>query len=192
MLVCNNQVHCKNGSARYSEILDSVCNALEGCIIDFEVQLDNNDLGEKERHKQLITSLEKRMKELKEKEIRQWEKYSDEQMPKEIFDKLNEKVLREKEEVKNALCSAYDSVPEPVDYENKIKSFRNAIESLKDDTVSPELKNKFLREIIEKITYERQKPIILTKELAKKLGVPYPHKLCYHHYPINLDITLRG
>ena len=113
-------------------------------------------------------------------------------MPKEIFDKLNEKVLREKEETKNALCSAYDSMPEPVDYEEKIVAFKNAIEALKDDTVSPELKNKYLRAIIEKMTYERPKPIILTKELAEKMGVPYPHKLCYHHYPFTLDITLRG
>ena len=30
------------------------------------------------------------------------------------------------------------------------------------------------------------------KELAEKMGVPYPHKLCYHHYPFTLDITLRG
>ena len=132
------------------------------------------------------------MKELREKELRQWEKYTDEKMPKEIFDRLNEKVLVEKEETKNALCSAYDSMPEPVDYEDKIVSFKNALEALKDDNVSPELKNKFLREVIEKITYERKKPVRLTNALAEKLGVPYPHKLCYHHYPITLDITLRG
>ena len=132
------------------------------------------------------------MRELNEKEARQWEKYTEEDMPKHIFDQLNEKVLREKEEVKNALCSAYDSMPEPVDYEEKIITFKNVLEALKSDDVSAELKNKYLRKIIEKITYEREKPILLTKELAEKMGVPYPHKLCYHHFPIMLDITLRG
>ena len=191
-LECSEMKHCKNGSSRYYEVLEVVCDALEGCISDFKVQLDNNDVGEKERHKQLIASLEKRMKELHEKEIRQWAKYTDEEMPKEIFDNLNAKVLKEKEETKNALCSAYDSVPEPVDYENKILSFQTALDALRNDEVSAELKNKYLREIIEKITYEREKPIMLTKALAEKLGVPYPHKLCYHHYPVKLDITLRG
>lgn len=191
-LECSEMKHCKNGSARYYELLDIVCEALEGCISDFELKLNNNDLSEKERHKQLITTLEKRLQELKEKELRQWEKYSDEEMPKEVFDKLNAKVLKEKEEVKNALCAAYDSMPEPVDYEQKIVSFKTALEALKSDDVSAELKNKYLKAIIEKITYERQKPILLTKELAEKMGVPYPHKLCYHHYPIDLDITLRG
>lgn len=191
-LECSEMKYCGNGSVLYDDILERVCNALEGCINDFTVKLDNNDLDEKERHKQLITSLEKRLKELKEKEIRQWEKYTDEQMPKEIFDMLNEKVLREKEETKNALCSAYDSMPEPVDYEEKISTFRNAIDSLKSDDVSPELKNKYLREVIEKMTFERPKPVRLTKALAEEMGVPYPHKLCYHNYPFTLDITLRG
>ena len=191
-LECVEMKYCKNGSARYYEVLNSVCKALEGCIEDFEAKLDNNNLDEKERHKQLIMTLEKRMRELNEKEARQWEKYTEEDMPKHIFDQLNEKVLREKEEVKNALCSAYDSMPEPVDYEEKIITFKNVLEALKSDDVSAELKNKYLRKIIEKITYEREKPILLTKELAEKMGVPYPHKLCYHHFPIMLDITLRG
>ncbi len=191
-LECSQMKYCQNGSALYSEVMERVCEALEACISDFTTKLDNNDIDEKERHKQLIETLEKRMKELREKELRQWEKYTDEKMPKEIFDRLNEKVLVEKEETKNALCSAYDSMPEPVDYEDKIVSFKNALEALKDDNVSPELKNKFLREVIEKITYERKKPVRLTNKLAEELGVPVPGKLSYYHYPITLDITLRG
>ena len=191
-LECSEMKHCGNASVLYDDILERVCSVLEACISDFTVKLDNNDADEKERHKQLITTLEKRLQELKEKEIRQWEKYSDEEMPKEIFDTLNAKVLREKEEVKNALCSAYDSMPEPVDYEEKIVSFKNAIESLRSDEVSPELKNKYLREVIEKMTFERPKPVRLTKALAEEMGVPYPHRLCYHQYPFTLDITLRG
>lgn len=191
-LECTEMKHCQNGSALYSDVLERVCEALEGCISDFTLKLDNNVIDEKERHKQLIETLEKRMKELREKELRQWEKYTDEKMPKEIFDRLNEKVLSEKEDTKNALCSAYDSMPEPVDYQEKIVSFKQAIEALKSDDVSPELKNKYLRDIVEKITYERPKAIRLTNEIARELGVPYPHKLCYHNYPFTLDITLRG
>ena len=191
-LECSEMKLCGNASVLFDDVLERVCNVLEACIGDFEVKLDNNNLDEKERHKQLITSLEKRLKELREKELRQWEKYSDEEMPKEIFDNLNAKVLKEKEEVQNALCSAYDSMPEPVDFEEKIVTFKNAIEALKNDDVSPELKNKYLREVIEKMTFERQKPILLTKKLAEEMGVPYPHRLCYHQYPFTLDITLRG
>ena len=191
-LECTEMKHCGNASVLFDDILERVCEALEGCIDDFTVKLDNNNLDEKERHKQLIKSLEKRLQELKEKEIRQWEKYTEENMPKHIFDQLNEKVLREKEETKNALCTAYDSMPEQIDFQEKISTFRNAIESLKSDDVSPELKNKYLREVIEKMTFERPKPVRLTKELAEKMGVPYPHRLCYHNYPFTLDITLRG
>jgi hypothetical protein len=47
-LECSEMKHCKNGSALFDEILERVCEALEGCISDFEVKLDNNNLDEKE------------------------------------------------------------------------------------------------------------------------------------------------
>ena len=48
-------------------------------------------------------------------------------MPQEIFQKLNAKLLNEKEEVRQALCKAYEAVPEPVDYEEKARQFRDAL-----------------------------------------------------------------
>lgn len=188
---CSEMRYCKTGSALYDDVINRVYEVLEECIADFEVKLNNDNGDQIAQHKQLIATLEKRLKEIEAKEIRQWEKYTDEGMPKEIFDKLNEKVLKEKEEVKEALCIAGNSVPEPIDYKERIMSFKTALESLRDDTVNPELKNKYLRKIISKITYDRKKPIRLTKALAKELGVPYPHRLCWHNYPFTLDVTLQ-
>lgn len=189
---CSEMRYCNTGSAVWTDVIDRVYEALENCIEDFEVKLENSTTtDELTRHQQLIETLEKRYKDLEAKEIRQWEKYSDEEMPKEIFDRLNAKVLKEKEDALDALCTARNSMPEPVDYENKILSFKTALEALKDDSVSPDIKNKYLRDVIEKITYERERPIRLTKELANKMGVDYPHKLCWHNYPFTLDITLK-
>ena len=76
-----------------------------------------------------------KMEELNKKELSQWEKYSEEEMPKEIFEKLNAKVLKEKDEVQQALCKAYESMPEPVNYEEKIVRFKDALEALKNPDV---------------------------------------------------------
>ena len=188
---CSEMKYCKCGSALYDDVMERMISVLEDCIEDFTIKMDSTDADELKRHQSLIQTLEARLKELEAKEMRQWEKYSDEKMPKEIFDQLNAKVLKEKEEIKEALCHAYGSVPEPVDYQDKIMSFKDVINALKDPDVSAGAKNKYLKEIIAKITYNREKPIHLTKALAKELGVDYPHKLCWHNYPFTLDITLK-
>lgn len=188
---CSEMKYCKTGSAQYEDVIERVYEVLEECIKDFELKLNDNNIDAVAQHKQLIATLEKRLKELEAKELKQWEKYTDEGMPKAVFDKLNEKVLKDKEEIKEALCLAYNSAPEPINYKERVLSFKTALNALKDINVPPELKNRYLRQIINKITYTRKKPIRLTKELAKELGVPYPHRLCWHNYPFVLEVTLQ-
>ncbi len=85
-------------------------------------------------------------------------------MPKAIFDKLNEKVLHEKEEVSQALCHAKETMPDPVDYQEQLCRFRDALEALKDKDVSAQRKNTLLKACIDRITYSRK------KSAGRKLG----------------------
>ena len=156
-VLCDNQAYCKTTSALYQDIIDQVCEALEQCIQDFEVRIQNDDKDSQKLHENLIKRLKAKREELENKEIQQWEKYSEEGMPKHVFDKLNEKVLREKEEVQQALCKAYESMPDPVDYEEKVVKFKDALEALKNPDVPPAQKNKLLKACIDRIDYKREK-----------------------------------
>lgn len=156
-LLCDNQVYCKTTSCLYSEIIDRVRDTLAECISDFEIRLQSDDKTSQKLHENLIKRLKAKMEELNKKELNQWEKYSEDGMPKEIFEKLNEKVLREKDEVQQALCAAYESMPEPIDYEEQLLRFRNALEALDDPEVSAEKKNRLLKACIERIDYKREK-----------------------------------
>ena len=49
-------------------------------------------------------------------------------------------------------------MPKPVNYSERIFKFQQALDMLKDDTVSAEKKNKHLKECIERIEYSREKP----------------------------------
>ena len=193
---CCEMKYCGNGSVLKDDLLERVYEVLEECIEDFEVKLSESDnLDEITKHQQLIASLEKRLKDLEAKELAQWEAQShpdeSQRMPAHIFKQLNEKLLHEKEELKEALCIAKGNIPEKVDYEERIMSFKTALNYLKDEDVTPDIKNKFLKEIIEDITFSRPKPIQLNKKLAKELGVEYTHRLCWHNYPFELNVTLR-
>ena len=143
-------------------MIDRVAAILEQCIEDFEIRLQSDAGDSAKLHAKLIKNLERKMKELKEKELAQWELQShpdkEKRMPQHIFKELNEKLLKEKEEIQQALCKAYESVPEPVDYEDKIKHFSDALNALRDPNVDAAEKNKLLKRCIDRIKYSREKP----------------------------------
>ena len=77
-------------------------------------------------------------------------------MPPHIFQKLNEKLLLEKEEIKEALSKAIATMPKRIDYKDKILHFTDAVNALKDPDIPSKIKNEYLKEIIEKITVDRK------------------------------------
>ena len=161
-LLCDDQAHCNTGSVLYAEMIDRVCSILEQCIADFQTRLKNNEGDSLKLHKKLVQNLEQRKKELEAKELAQWEAQSSPdpalRMPPHIFQQLNEKLLKEKEEVQQALCKAYESMPEPVNYEEKILTFTEALNALRDPDCDPAKQNRLLKACIERIEYSREKP----------------------------------
>lgn len=196
-LLCDDQVHCKTPSCTYDEMIDRVCEVLKDCIKDFEIRLKNNEDDSIELHNNLIKNLEKRMSELEAKELSQWEAQADpdpeNRMPKEIFKRLNEKLQKEKEEVKQALCKAYESMPEPIDYEDKIIKFTDALNVLKDPELSAETKNKYLKSVIDRIEYNRQLNVRITKQNCEQYGIQKSELKTggnWYAPPFELDVKL--
>lgn len=192
-ITCSRQSHCGTGSCTFDEVVDRVCEVLSQCIADFEIRIQNNEGDSIKLHARLIKNLEQKMKDLEAKEISQWEAQShpdpSQRMPAEIFKKLNEKLLIEKEEVRQALCNAYGSMPEPVDYEEKMYMFKDALKALKDPTIEPIVKNELLKACIDRIDYYRERP---TRSKPAKGNGTFPMIATqWNNPPIELDIKLR-
>ena len=194
-LVCNNQVHCKTGSADFKEVVEYICYTLKDCIADFEVRIQNEQDDSVKLHKDLIEGLEKKLKDLEDQELAQWKMQSDpnpdNRMPQNIFKQLNEQILIEKEEINKALCKAYESVPKPVDYKTKTLKFADALSALEDPEVSAKTKNQYLKDIIERIEYERPAPIRITKENADKYNTTTSKGMKFHVEPYKINMTLK-
>lgn len=178
-LICTNQAEddCKTASCLVSEMTDAVVGILREAIEDFDLQIKNNGSDAAELHRQIIAQHEKRLEELNKLEVSQWEKYTQEGMPKHIFDLLNEKVLQEKEDIQQALCATRDSLPEPVDFETKKALFSDALALLNDPDAPALEKNMLLKKCIDKIEYYRD----------KKSG----HPRWGETTPMQLDVRLR-
>lgn len=207
-LVCDGQAHCHTGSCLYSEMLTIVTDILKKSIADFEVRIQNGQGDAMKLHEKLLKSLERKMQDLEAKELAQWEAQANpdpsQRMPADIFKKLNEKLLKEKDEVKEAMCNARKSMPQPQDYEEKLRRFHEALDALYDPNKTVEEKNRHLKDCIDRIEYHREKPerIRNTEKKTYRNGRadgkgrrlkpnPLPSGANWTNPPIEVDVHLK-
>lgn len=195
-VMCHNQVHCKTGSAIYEEVLERVRDSLSEIIDDFEVRVENQKDDSSKLHADLIERLEKKLADLEIKEKLQWEAKHhpdpDERMPTHIFKDLNEKLLKERAEINEALCDAKDAMPEPIDYRKRAVTFRETLEIIKDPDIDASIKNMHLKDIIEKIEYTRPPNVKITNENKGELGyVKLGRKNMFHSEPFEITIFIK-
>lgn len=193
-LRCNGQIYCKSGSVPYHEFEEYVINTLKECIADFKVMVNNEQDDSVKLHRDLIVGLERKLKELEDKEITQWEAQYDQElaMPPHIFKKLNEKLLKDKEEIKKSLCKAKESMPKPVNYKNKILQFTDAVNALQDSNISPKTKNQYLKNIIERIEVDRPPNVKITNKNKHLYGYEKLARVnVYHTEPYKIRIKLK-
>ncbi len=164
-LMCDDQVHCHTGSCTYEEFETMIINILKQCIEDFEIRIKNDNGDSIKMHEKLLKTLEKKIQDLEAKELSQWEQQSHpdpaQRMPPEIFKRLNEKLLKEKDEVKEAMCNARKSMPERIDYQEKLYKFQEALDALQDPDRPAAEKNRLLKDCIERIDYNREAPELI-------------------------------
>lgn len=195
-VTCHNQVHCKNGSAVYEEVLERICDSMKDIIEDFDVRVESQQDDSIKLHRNLVAQLEKKLEDLEIKEKLQWEAKHhpdpDERMPSHIFKDLNSKLLKEKEEINEALCEAKESIPEPVDYKELSVKFTETLNMLKDPTIDASIKNMHLKDIIEKIEYYRPPNVKVTNANKEQLGyTKIGRKNMFHSEPFEISITIK-
>lgn len=169
--LCDEQMFCGNASVGEKELTDAVIKHLKKHLKNLSATIPNNDDNKKEKHTEYVSLLESRLYEVEKKELSLWEKYTEEKMPKQVFDKLIAKCTEEKQKLERELEKAYSDAPEEVDYNGAIVSLHQAIESLGDSSVPASAKNKLLLNVVDEIIYRRPKGIRMTVEEAREKGV---------------------
>ena len=157
---CSEQTHCHTRSCLFSDMMDFVIDLLKNKIIEFEIEIKNENHDSTTLHEKLIASLEKKLNDIQAREIAQWEMQADpdptKRMPQHVFQMLNEKLIKERDEVQKALVDAQQNMPSKINHYQKIITFQNTLDALRDENKSPAEKNKLLKTCIKRITYNRQ------------------------------------
>lgn len=160
-LICDNHRHCDNRSCLLSEMIEFVINLLKEKITEFEIAANNDKDNSAEIHAKLIKNLEKKLLEIDAREVSLWESQVDpdtsKRMPAHIFQTITAKLVAEREEVQSALDEAYETMPSPIDYSERIVTFEAALNALLDDETSAAEKNNLLKKCIREIEYSREK-----------------------------------
>ncbi len=162
---------CGNASVGEADLIDAVVTKLKEGLKDLSTKVINDDGNKKEKHTEYVSLLESKYVEIEKKELSLWDKYTEEKMPKQIFDKLMERCMEEKQSIESELEMVYKDVPVHIDYKGAIATLHNAIDTLNDASVPAAAKNKLLLSIVDRIVYRRPKAIRMTVEEAKQKAV---------------------
>jgi RNA-binding protein YhbY len=170
--LCDEQMYCGNASIGEKELVDAVITNLKDQLKDLSVKVTNDTKdNKKEKHNEYVSLLESQYVEVEKKELSLWDKYAEEKMPKQVFDKLMAKCMEDKQNIENALENAYNDVPVQVDYKGAIATLHKAIDTLDDSSVPASAKNKLLMSVVDRMVYHREKAVRMTVEEAKEKGV---------------------
>lgn len=99
----------------------------------------------------------RRLSQFKERELREWEMLTSGFMAKDIFEKLNQKTLREIREAENEVERMQADLEEAGTKEASRIMLHDAIRALRDSDADVEAVNVLLKECIERIIYSRKK-----------------------------------
>ena len=138
--------------------MEAVIIALEESELPaLELKAKNNDGNALNIQRKLIAKLEKQMEDYRAQEDRQFELLeTNPNYTQEVFNRRNAELRQKMEECKSALYKAKSTLPESVDYSERVGKLKTAIDVLKDDTATANDKNKVLKAIVEKIEYHGQ------------------------------------
>lgn len=153
--------NCKNYCSKvikYSVLVSAVKTALlTEHLPALEAKLKNGDGDSATIQKSLIERLEKQMADFKTQEVKQYDLLETGIYTNEVFKERNT-ALRDKMALcSNQLAEAKKNMPKAVDYAEKIRTLKEAIEALDDDTASIEKKNRLLKAVIKKMEYTAEK-----------------------------------
>lgn len=147
---------CHIKSCFYDDFQNAVISSLRGNILDFTTKLESgNDHNQITEHAQMIAAAEKELKELAARRGNLFDLLERGIYSESDFIERKSLIDEQKNQLEEALLNLKASVPEKIDYAEKIVQFSEAINALENPHMEAEAKNKLLKSIIKRIEFSR-------------------------------------
>ena len=146
---------CKKKSLPMDEVVDVFADALKATIADFEMKMDADDnKAERAKHQNQLDAMQSELDKLERKRKKLFLDYEDETYTRDEFIERKQHYNQSIEELKKQIQEAQKAFPEPVDYSEQIVNLHAMIECVKNPDISAKKKNDFLKQFIDRITYD--------------------------------------
>lgn len=147
---------CKVKSAFASDVINAVVHSLKLYIEDFQLKADNlPDVDENTVLAQL-QAVEKKILAVKRKLSKAFDDYEEGIYTANEFIERKAKHNATLEALERQMIELENSIPEREEYEEKIIMFTEALDSLLDEDLDAEVKNEYLKRIIDRIEFSRE------------------------------------
>ena len=147
---------CKVKSAVAQDVINAIKHALKLYIEDFEVKIDNLPNVDENSIVAQMEALQAELRKTERKLAKLFDAWEDDAITNNEFVKRkavnNEKI----ENIHRQMDELESSIPEKEEYEETIMKLSDALESLSDDCLDADVKNEYLKRIIDRIEFSRE------------------------------------
>lgn len=147
---------CKVKSATGDDVLAAVNHSLRMYVKDFVMKMEGLPTVNEDAVALQIEALNKELRKTKRILDKLFDDYENEIYTANEFVERKAKHNERIESIKEQIAALEDSIPEKEEYEDKIRKLSDALNALEDPNAEPEDKNRFLKEIVDKIEYSRE------------------------------------
>lgn len=175
-LACKyNKPMCQK-SVKISQVLAAVIDALEYAELPaLQAKLENGSGDSAAIQKKLLEKLQKQLDEYKAQEETQYELLETKKYTQELFDRRNAALREKMEQCELQIYETKRTMPNAVDYAERITTLKACIEAIKDNTMSVQDQNRLLHKIVDKIEVFTAPGPKRTVELSLKIHLRLFH-----------------
>ena len=147
---------CKVKSVLAEDVLNAVAHSLRMYIDDFELKVQGMPTVSEDAVALQVEALNKELRKTKRILDKLFDDYEAEIYTPNEFVERKTKHNNRIESIKEQIAALEDTIPEKEEYEDKIMKLTDALQALEDPDAEPEDKNRFLKEIVERIEFSRE------------------------------------
>lgn len=139
-------------SIKMKEVLEAVITALEESELpNLKAKHESNQGNAAAIQQKILEGLMKQMAEYKAQEENQYELLETKKYTPELFERRNTALREKMKQCEIQIAETRNTMPEPINYAERIAALEDAISALKDNTMTCEEQNRILKKIVDRI-----------------------------------------
>ncbi len=147
---------CKVKSVIASDVMNAVAHSLKLYIEEFEMKIDNLPDVDENTITAQIEALQAEQRKIEKKLAKLFDAWEDEKISDNDFVQRKAVNNNRLEAIRKQMDELEDSIPEKEEYQERIMYLSDALDALLDETLDADVKNEYLKRIIDKIEFSRE------------------------------------